>query len=118
MIRRQLPKISIAVFFGVLIIALSHHHGSANNDPEDRKLEAFIEAAATVDGVIAYWQPRIASADGQSASVLREQANIDIRKSIEEVDGISFAEYREIRKTLATDSDMLARVTEIMRRQR
>lgn len=115
---RLLPKTIVVVLFGILIFGFSLHRGSANDDPEDRKLEAFIEAAAAVEGVMAIWQPKIAGAGDRGAEALRHQANRDIRESIERVEGISFGEYREIRQAIAADSDMLARVTEIMRRQR
>ena len=89
----------------------------ANGDPEDRKLEAFIQAAAAVDGVMTAWQMKIVQANNREADVLRRQANDEIRESIEQIEGISIAEYREIRRAIAVNPDMLARVTDIMRRQ-
>ena len=116
MSRHHLLRIGGAALLGLLIFSLSNDRGSAKGDPEDRKLEAFIEAAASVDGVMASWQPIIARASDNEAEALRRQANAEIRKSIEKVDGISLAEYREIRQSIAIDPGMLARVTEIMRR--
>lgn len=115
--RRQLLKICCAAIFGFAIFAFSNDRGAANGDPEERKLEAFIEAAAAVDNVMAVWQPKIVRADDDRVDILRHQANDEIRESIEQVEGISFAEYREIRRAIAVDPDMLARVTDIMRRQ-
>ncbi len=114
---RQLLKICGVILFGLAIFGFSNERGSANGDPADQKLEAFIEAAAAVDGVTATWQTRIVGADDQEADVLRHQANDEIRESIEQVEGISFAEYREIRRAIAADPEMLARVTAIMRQQ-
>lgn len=114
---RQLLKVCGAIVFGLAIFSFSYERGSAYGDPKDQKLEAFIEAAAAVDGVMAAWQTKIVRADNQEADSLRHQANDAIRESIEQVEGISFAEYREIRRAIAVDPDMLARVTDIMRRE-
>ena len=118
MIRRQLPKVCVAILLGVMIYGVSNDRGSANVDPEDRKLEAFIEAAAAVDGVMAIWQPKIVGADEQKAEALRLEANVEIRESIDKVEGISFAEYRTLRQAIAIDPDMRARITELMQRSR
>ncbi len=117
MTRRPLLNICGAALFGLAIFGLSNDRGSATGEAEDQKLEAFIEAAAAVDSVMAIWQPKIAGADDDRAEALRLRANDEIRASIEEVEGISFAEYRDIRQAIAADPDMLARVTDIMRRQ-
>lgn len=112
-----MPRIGVALLFGAVIFGLSNVRGSANGDVEDRKLEAFIEAAVAADGVMTTWRPRIAGADSRSAEDFRRQANIEIRESIDKVSGISYAEYRDIRRTIAGDAEMLARVTELMRRR-
>ncbi|MEM9625282.1 MAG: hypothetical protein AAGA21_03550 [Pseudomonadota bacterium] len=114
---RALLKICVAALVGLAIFGFSSDREPAIGEAEDRKLEAFIEAAAAVDSVMAAWQPKIAGADGDRAESLRLRANDEIRASIEQVDGISFAEYRDIRRAIATDPEMLARVTDIMRRQ-
>lgn len=118
MVRHQLTKIGGAFLLGVAIFGLSNDRGSANVDHDDRKLEAFIEAAAAVDSIMASWQPKIIRADSNDAAALRRQANIEIRRSIEQVDGISLSEYRKIRQELATNPDILARVIDIMHQNR
>ncbi len=118
MSQRQLLKVCCAVLFGLAIFGFWNERGSAKDDPEERKLEAFIEAAAAVDGVMAAWQTKIVLAEDHETEGLRNRANDEIRESIEQVDGISFTEYREIRHAIAADPDMLARVKDIMRRQR
>ena len=115
--RRPLLKICVAILLGLALFGFSNERGSATGEAGDRKLEAFIEAAAAVDGVIAAWQPKIVRADDDQAEILRLRANDEIRTSIEQVEGISFTEYREIRRAIAVDPGMLARVTDIMRRQ-
>ena len=117
MIRRQLPGICCAILFGAVILGVSNERGSAEGDIEDRKLEAFIEAAAAADGVMAVWLPRIAQAGDDDVEPLHRQANLEIRRSIEEVDGMSFDDYRRIRQAIALDADMLTRVQDMMRRR-
>lgn len=118
MTRYQLPRIGGALLLCLLVFGFSNHRGSADGESEHQKLEAFVEAAAAVDGVTAAWQPRITQAEASEAEALRKQANTEIRESIEKVDGITYAEYREIRNAIAADPDMLAEVQAIMRRQR
>lgn len=118
MTQHHLTKIGGAFLLSVAIFGLSNDRGSANVDPDDRKLEAFVEAAAAVDSIMASWQPKITRADSNDAAALRHQANIEIRRSIEQTDGISLSEYRKIRRELATDPDILARVIDIMRQHR
>ncbi|MEZ5932461.1 MAG: hypothetical protein R3F54_10990 [Alphaproteobacteria bacterium] len=115
MLARQLPRLCVPALIGLAVLGLSNDRGSADVDPEDRKLEAFIDAAAGVDRVMAAWQAKIAHADDHSADALRLQANSEIRKSIEEAEGITLAEYKAIRRAIALDPAILARVTEIMR---
>lgn len=117
MLRRQLPKLLGALFMGILVFGLSFDRGSANVDPLDQQLQAFIEAASAVDQVMATWQPKIANAELGQTEALRQEANIEIREAIDAVDGISFADYQHLRQTLATDPAMLARVKEIMHQQ-
>ncbi|MEL6965015.1 MAG: DUF4168 domain-containing protein [Pseudomonadota bacterium] len=118
MLQGPLPKIAGALVVVFMVIALWNAHGAATVDPMDHKIEAFVEAASAVDQVKAVWQPKIASADADKAAGLRQEANKEIRRSIDAVDGISFADYQSIRQRLASDPELLARVTDIMRDQR
>lgn len=118
MSRGPLLKIAGVLLFGFLVVAFWNDRGAATIDPMDQKLEAFVEAAFAVDHVKATWQPRIAGANVDQAADLRQQANSEIRKSVDAVEGISFADYQRISKSLASDPDLLARVTDIMRERR
>jgi hypothetical protein len=113
--RGHLLKITSALVLGFLVIAFWNDRGAATIDPVDQKLEAFVEAAFVVDQIKAVWQPRIAGADVDQAADLRQQANNEIRQSIDAVEGISFEDYQRISKSLASDPDLLGRVTDIMR---
>lgn len=117
MTRRRLYRIAGIFLLCLLAFGLFDHRGSADVNEEERKLEAFVMAAAAVDDVMATWQPKIVRADDRRAKGLREQANLEIRDSIEKVEGISFAEYREIHHAIAGDPEMLARVEAIIQRQ-
>lgn len=117
MIRRHLPKLFAAAFLGLVLFGLSNNRGSANIDPWHGKIEAFIEAAAAVDGLIAIWQPKIVRAGEDRADAMRRQANSEIRQRVEEVEGISLVEYQQMRNAIAADPELLARVTEMMRQR-
>ena len=64
MTRRQLTRILGALLLCLAVYGFSNHHGSAKVDLGEGKLEAFVAAAAAVDGVTAFWQPKIIAADG------------------------------------------------------
>ncbi|MGI9437523.1 MAG: hypothetical protein ACR2Q4_22300 [Geminicoccaceae bacterium] len=113
-----LPRLAAVALVVLSILAVSMQLGSADINVADRKLEAFIDAALAVDDVMDKWQPKIIRAgDSDAAEALHTKANAEIRETIEHADGISFSEYQDIRHAIAADSDMLARVTEIMWRK-
>lgn len=100
---------------GAIVYGLSVQLGSADSEIEDGKLIAFIEAALAVDQVMDKWQPKIIQADGSDeAETLHVKANAEIRETINEAKGISFEEYQNIRNAIATDPEMLDRVTSLM----
>lgn len=118
MIRTLVPRLVIGAALASAILGLSVQLGSADAEVGDRKLEAFIDAALAVDHVMDKWQPKIIQSRGsEEAETLHVKANAEIRETIERADGISFDEYQKIRKAIATDPDMLDRVTHIMWRQ-
>lgn len=115
MIRTLVPRLTICALLALFVFGLSVQLGSADDEIEDQKLEAFIDAALAVDHVMDKWQPKIIQAKGSDkAEALHSQANTEIRETIERAEGISFDEYQKIRKVIASDPDMLDRVTSIM----
>jgi hypothetical protein len=48
-----------------------------------------------------------------AAEELRDQANAELASAIEQTDGITVEEYREISQAVRGDPDLAARVTEI-----
>ncbi len=118
MIRTLVQRLTIGAVLVLVVYGLSVDLGSADVEIEDRKLEAFIDAALAVDLVMDKWQPRIVQArDSKNAEMLHSQANTEIRETIERAEGISFDEYQKIRKVIASDPDILDRVTSIMWQQ-
>ncbi len=115
MIRTLVLRLTVGVLLILSVIGLSVQLGSADVEIEDQKLRAFIKAALAVDGVMDKWQPKITQAQGsEETETLHVQANAEIRATIERADGISFDEYQAIRKAIASDPDILDRVTHIM----
>lgn len=118
MIPRPSLRVIAGALLGLSVLGLSMQLGSADISIGDRKLEAFIDAALAVDGVMDKWQPKIIQAgDSEAAEALHTKANAEIRETIERTKGISFGEYQVIRRAIAKDKDMLARVTDIMWRK-
>lgn len=118
MIRTLVTRFTVGAVLALAIYGLSVQLGTADAEVEDRKLEAFIEAALAVDHVMDKWQPKIIQADGgEETETLHVQANAEIRQTIERTEGISFDEYQDIRQAIAKDPKMLDRVTSIMWQQ-
>lgn len=121
MIPTLVLRLAAGALLALSIGGLSVQLGSADADAEveDQKLEAFINAALAVDRVMDKWQPKIIQANGSAeAETLHVKANVEIRETIEQADGISFDEYQKIRQAIAADPDMLDRVTDIMWQRR
>ncbi len=118
MIHTLVPRLTIVALLALAVIGLTIQLGSADDEIEDQKLEAFINAALAVDNVMDKWQPRIIQEkETNKAEALHSQANAEIKQTIEQAQGISYDEYQEIRRVIASDPNMLERVTAIMWQQ-
>ncbi len=115
--RKDVVCLLVVAILAVSVAWSSAQVDSSSDELGDVKLEAFISAALAVDDVMDRWRPKIArSANDTQTAALREQANQEIRSTIERTDGISVVEYQRIRRIVAGDPDMLARITKLMRR--
>jgi hypothetical protein len=78
------------------------------------KLESFVTAAIAVNELIQEWTARINDAETETqASEMRDEANAKLAAAIEQTEGMTIDEYREISQALRTDADLQARVSEI-----
>lgn len=85
-------------------------------DFEDEKLEAFVDAAVEVQGIVQTMQPKIAEAqDEQEGRALIAQTNEQIQTTIEEHPDISFDEYRQIAARAGQDPEFKARLDDMVR---
>jgi predicted secreted protein len=86
----------------------------AQDQFEQVKLESFVTAAITVNELIEQWTPRINGAQNEAeAAELRDEANAELAAAIEQTNGITVEEYREISQAVRGDPQLAARITEI-----
>jgi hypothetical protein len=81
---------------------------------EQAKLESFVTAAIAVNQLVEQWTPRIQGAQNETeAAQLRAQANHELVAAIQQSNGISVEEYRQISEAAQSDPTLMARITEI-----
>ncbi len=85
------------------------------DEPYDQaKLESFVTAALAVNQLVEEWTPRIQGAQNETeAAQLREQANGELVAAIQQSNGISVDEYRQISEAAQNDPALMTRITEI-----
>jgi hypothetical protein len=104
---------------GAMIMALSLVYlligtPQAAEQYEQAKLESFVTAALAVNQLVEQWTPRIQGAQNETeAAQLREQANQELVAAIQQSNGISVDEYRQISQAAQSDPQLMARITEI-----
>ncbi len=107
----------IGGILGVLALVAASITGpaAAQTAYSDAKLQAFVTAALAVDDLVKTWAPRIDSAGSQEkADQLRTQANTELIGAVEQTDGISLDEYRQIVRDAGQDADLSARIQKIV----
>jgi Domain of unknown function (DUF4168) len=91
---------------------------SAEGNPSDAKLQAFVAAAVSASMVIEQWTPRIDSAESQEAiEELLEQANAELSAAIDGTDGITLDGYKEIAQAAQGDPGLSTRIEEIFKQE-
>jgi hypothetical protein len=74
------------------------------------KLEAYADAVVEVSQLVAKWQPRIQSAqqeqDKAKVQELQQQANAELVKVVQDADGITLDEYKEISQAVRQDKEL------------
>jgi hypothetical protein len=106
-------SIGALALIAILAVATGDR-ADAQDQFEPAKLDSFVTAAISVNELIEQWTPRINAAQNETqAEELRDQANAELASAIEQTDGITVEEYREISQAVRGDPDLAARVTEI-----
>lgn len=78
----------------------------------DDKLESFLDAAIEVQTLTESYTPRVQAAESEDEQkALVEEANVQIRGAVEEVDGISIDEYIAIGEAAQSDPALAQRIT-------
>jgi hypothetical protein len=104
---------------GAVIVALSLAFSAAGavqaqEQYEQEKLESFVVAALAVNELVEQWTPRIQGAqDETEAAQLRDQANSELVNAINQANGITVEEYRQISQAAQADPALMARISEI-----
>jgi hypothetical protein len=106
---------------GALILALSlavPAIGAANAQTayDDAKLQSFVTAALSVSELVQQWTPRIQGAQSEAeAADLRTQANGELVAAIEQTEGMTVDEYREISLAAQNDPALMTRIEQIFK---
>lgn len=104
---------------GATIVALSLAFSAAGaaqaqEQYEQQKLESFVVAALEINRLVEQWTPRIQGAEDETvAAQMRDEANGELVNAIDQADGISIDEYREISQAAQADPALMARISEI-----
>jgi Domain of unknown function (DUF4168) len=101
----------------IIVLALALPAASvaqAQEQYDQQKLESFVVAALEVNRLVEEWTPRIqGAADETEAAQMRDQANGELVSAINQANGISIDEYREISQAAQSDPALMARISEI-----
>jgi hypothetical protein len=103
---------------GAIIVAASLAFSAAGaaqaQEYDQQKLESFVVAALEVNRLVEQWTPRIQGATDESeAAQMRDQANGELVSAINQADGITIDEYREISQAAQADPTLMERIAEI-----
>lgn len=78
----------------------------------DAKLESFLDAAVEIQTLTESFTPRVQAADTEAEQkALVEEANVQIRGAVEEVEGLTVEEYVAIGEAAQADPALAQRIT-------
>jgi hypothetical protein len=115
---KRLTALCLTLFLGLVMAGAMGSPASAQTNAgpnfSDAKLNAFIDAAKKIDGLIATWNPKIAAAKTtEEKQKLMVQANSEATKVVENTKGISVEEYAQIGAAAQQDPQLAARLDKI-----
>lgn len=112
--RRTVAALAAALVVAVGLLIVSGQQASAQ-DYSDAKLDAFVTAMLEVSKRIEDWRPKIEGTEDEEArNALIEEATADLRRAVEETDGISSEEYRKIYDTAREDEALRNRIDDLL----
>ncbi len=103
-----------AMIVALSLVSLPIGASQAQEQYQQAKLESFVTAALAVNKLIEQWTPRIQGAQNETeATQMREQANGELVAVIQQSEGITVDEYRQISQAAQSDPALMARISEI-----
>ncbi len=103
-----------AMILALSLVLLPTGAPRAEQQYDQAKLESFVTAALAVNQLVEQWTPRIQGAQNETeATQMREQANGELVAAIQQSNGISVDEYRQISEAAQSDPALMTRITEI-----
>jgi GTP1/Obg family GTP-binding protein len=104
--------LALALLLAVLVSSQAH----AQNDFAPAKLDAFAAAAAAVNTLGRQWMTRIESAGSEEeAAQMRQQARSEMVAVIEETNGISLEEYKQIAQAAQSDPELRSQLENMLK---
>jgi hypothetical protein len=80
-------------------------------DYDEAKIDAFVEAVVKVTEIRQQWIPKIKAAGSeQESQKMNQQAVVEMRAAIDEVDNISAEQYDKIAMAMQKDKDLADRI--------
>lgn len=115
---KRLTALCFALFLGIAMAGATSGptfaQATAAPSYTDAKLNAFIDAAKKIDGLIATWNPKIAAAKTtEEKQKMMAQANAEATKMVENTKGITVEEYAQIGAAAQQDPELAARLDTI-----
>lgn len=115
---KRLTALCFTLFLGLVMAGAmggeAYAQTKAAPNFSDAKLNAFIDAAKKIDGLIATWNPKIAAAKTtEEKQKMMMQANTEATKVVENTKGITVEEYAQIGAAAQQDPQLAARLDKI-----
>jgi len=103
-----------AIIMAFALVNLPTGAPQAAEQFQQAKLESFVNAALAVNRLVQQWTPKIQSAQNETeATQMREQANRELVAAIQQSDGITVDEYKQISQAAQSDPQLMQRITKI-----
>ena len=103
-----------AIIMAFALVSLPTGAPQAAEQFQQAKLESFVNAALAVNRLVQQWTPKIQSAQNETeATQMREQANRELVAAIQQSDGITVDEYKQISQAAQSDPQLMQRITKI-----
>lgn len=112
-------RLGLTVALTAMLAAGGGAQLAAQEAYSDAKLQSFVVAALAVNELIEHWGPQVEAAESdQQAEALARQAGEEMRAVVENTDGITVEEYRQIIDAVQNDPELKGRIDGILLQMR